>query len=169
MARRATRLRALGVVLGMALVPACTTAPSASGTKPNPISSSEVVLQARSGTDVRVQVELARTEAERARGLMFRRSLESGYGMLFLFPKSDSLKFWMRNTYIPLDMIFVDEAYKVVYIEENAEPLTETPRGPDTLSRYVIEVPGGWTKTHGIEAGVAVRLLGVPDAAAPSR
>lgn len=117
----------------------------------------------RNGAEVHIAVELARTSGERARGLMFRRSIDGGTGMLFLFPANEVLKFWMRNTYIPLDMIFLDEDHKVVYVEENAEPLTETPRGPDTPCRYVVEVPGGWARTHGIEPGIITRFIGVPD------
>ena len=124
-------------------------------------SGAEVVLQIRSGAEVRVKVELARTEGERAHGLMFRRSLDAGAGMLFLFPEPDKLKFWMRNTYIPLDMIFLGEDHHVVYVEENAEPLTETPRGPEAPSQFVLEVPGGWARTHGVEPGVVARFVGL--------
>jgi uncharacterized membrane protein (UPF0127 family) len=108
-----------------------------------------------------VIVELARTDPERMRGLMFRQALPQGRGMLFLFEHSEKLKFWMKNTYIPLDMIFIDEGMKVVYVEENAEPLTLNPRGPEGDSRYVLEVPGGWAQAHGVEPGVKVKFLNV--------
>jgi uncharacterized membrane protein (UPF0127 family) len=121
----------------------------------------EVVLHVRGGRDERVRVELARSEPERERGLMFRQSLDGGRGMLFLFDRSERLKFWMKNTYIPLDMIFIDEQRQVVFVEENAEPLTLDPRGPDRESRYVLEVPGGWARAHGVETGVPVRFINV--------
>ena len=127
----------------------------------------EVVLRLASGTEVRVTVEIAGTEAERTRGLMYRRSLDSGRGMLFLFPAAEPHKFWMRNTYIPLDMIFLAADRTVVSIEENAEPLTETPRGPDANTQFVLEVPGGWASTHGIEPGITARFVDVPGFAAP--
>lgn len=120
-----------------------------------------MLLKLRSGSEVRVTVELARSEGERARGLMHRRSLEPGTGMLFLFPAPDHLKFWMRNTYIPLDMIFLAEDQHVVYVEENAEPLNDTPRGPDAPTQFVLEVPGGWARAHGIEPGVVTKFVGV--------
>jgi len=128
---------------------------------PTVAATSEVVLTLRSGAQVRVAVELARTNAERTRGLMYRRALDAGQGMLFLFPAPDRLKFWMRNTYIPLDMIFLGADRRVVYVEENAEPLTDAPRGPDEPSQFVLEVPGGWARTHGIEPGVAAQFVGV--------
>jgi uncharacterized membrane protein (UPF0127 family) len=124
--------------------------------KPGP----EVVFLLSSGP-VHVAVELARSESERARGLMYRHALESGHGMLFLFPQTDRLKFWMRNTYIPLDMIFLDEDRRVVYVEENAKPLTDTPRGPEAPSRYVVEVPGGWARARGIDEGATAQFVGV--------
>jgi uncharacterized membrane protein (UPF0127 family) len=113
-------------------------------------------------SDLHVNVELCRDDAERQRGLMFRRSLDGGKGMLFIFPKPEQHKFWMRNTYISLDMIFLDADKNVVHVEERAEPLTDAPRGPDSLTQYVVEVPGGWAKTHGIEPGIKARFVGVP-------
>ena len=120
----------------------------------------EVVLM-RSGQELHVKVEIARSDPERQRGLMFRQSLEPGRGMLFLFEHPDHLKFWMRNTYIPLDMIFIDQDKRVVFVEENATPLTENPRGPDSLTQYVLEVPGGWAGAHGVGPGVGVRFVNV--------
>jgi uncharacterized membrane protein (UPF0127 family) len=121
----------------------------------------QVLLSVHGGVEQKVIVELARTTAERNRGLMFRQALAPGRGMLFLFEKPEPLKFWMKNTYIPLDMIFLDERKKVVYVEENAEPLTLNSRGPDVDCLYVLEVPGGWARSHGVEPGVAVKFLNV--------
>jgi uncharacterized membrane protein (UPF0127 family) len=121
----------------------------------------QVVLTVHGGVEQKVIVELARSEPERTRGLMYRQALASGRGMLFLFERPEPLKFWMKNTYIPLDMIFMSDDKKVVYIEENAEPLTLKPRGPDENCRYVLEVPGGWARAHGVEPGVAVQFLNV--------
>jgi uncharacterized membrane protein (UPF0127 family) len=120
----------------------------------------EVVLLARAG-ELHVKVELARSDPERQRGLMFRQSLEGGRGMLFLFEQAEHLKFWMKNTYIPLDIIFIGADRRIVGIEESCEPLTLTPRGPDEDSQFVLEVPGGWTRAHGVEQGQNVRFVGV--------
>ena len=120
----------------------------------------EVVLLTRAG-EQHVKVEIARTDPERARGLMYRQKLEAGRGMIFLFEEPQQLKFWMKNTYIPLDMIFIGSGKHVVYVEENAEPLTTSSRGPDEDSQFVLEVPGGWARAHGVERGVAVKFVDI--------
>jgi uncharacterized membrane protein (UPF0127 family) len=121
----------------------------------------EVILSTRAG-EQRVRVEIARNETERQRGLMYRQSLEPGRGMIFLWERPERLKFWMKNTYIPLDMIFIAGDKHVVYVEENAEPLTTVNRGPDGEdSQYVLEVPGGWARAHGVERGVPVRFVDI--------
>ncbi len=124
-------------------------------------SDAEVVLQTRAG-EQHVKVEIARSDPERQRGLMFRQHLEPGRGMIFLFEYPQHLMFWMKNTYIPLDMIFIGADRRVVYVEENAEPLTLQNRGPaDEDSQFVLEVPGGWARAHGVERGVPVRFVNV--------
>lgn len=113
------------------------------------------------GEKVQVRVEIARTEAEVQRGLMFRRSLEADTGMLFLFDRPEIRRFWMRNCYIPLDMIFLDENKNVVGIEENTIPGDETGRGPDRPAQYVVEVAGGYARRHGIGPGAHVEFRNV--------
>jgi len=121
----------------------------------------EVVLLTRAG-EQHVKVEIARSDPEREHGLMYRQKLDAGRGMIFLFEHPQRLKFWMKNTYIPLDMIFIGADKHVVYVEENAEPLTLTTRGSDEAdSQYVLEVPGGWARAHGIERGVTVKFVDI--------
>ena len=121
----------------------------------------EVVLATRAG-DQHVKVEIARSDPERERGLMYRQKLEAGRGMIFLFEVPQRLKFWMKNTYIPLDMIFIGADKRVVYVEENAEPLTLQTRGPDgENTQFVLEVPGGWARAHGVERGVNVKFVDI--------
>jgi len=121
-----------------------------------------VLVQTAAGPVHAVAVELARTEEERARGLMHRESLPPGTGMLFLFEESGPRVFWMKNTPLSLDMIFVDEEGWIVGIVERAEPRTETPRGVGVPSRYVLEVIGGWSRAHGVRPGDRVRFENVP-------
>ena len=119
-----------------------------------------VVLESGGKSHV-VKVELADTEAKRERGLMFRKELPDGQGMLFLFPEEGEHSFWMKDTLIPLDMIFVDGAGRVTTIVANARPLTLEPRtgGP---ARMVLEVPGGWAREHDVRVGDRMRVEGLP-------
>jgi len=119
------------------------------------------VVESPSGRSPSVLVEVARLPEELERGLMFRQRLGADRGMLFVFPESGRHGFWMKNTLIPLDMIFIDERLEVVGIVENAEPMTESMRGPDVASRYVLEVNAGWSGAHGVRRGDRVRLENV--------
>ncbi|MDF1565381.1 MAG: DUF192 domain-containing protein [Deltaproteobacteria bacterium] len=110
-----------------------------------------------------VKVELCLNDADRARGMMFRESLEGGHGMLFIFEQPKIQRFWMKNTLIPLDMIFIDSEGKVVGVVHEAEPLTTTSRYVDRPSRWVLEVPGGWARANGIDAGATVRTRTLPE------
>ena len=119
------------------------------------------MVETRDGREHRVSVELARTDAERARGLMNRASLPPDAGMLFLFPESDDHSFWMKNTFIPLDMIFIDEGGGIVGLVEQATPGSLTLRSIGAPSRYVLEVNGGWAAARGVRAGDRVRFENV--------
>ena len=110
-------------------------------------------------------VEVAATNEERSKGLMFRRELGARQGMLFLFPKPGRLSFWMKNTLIPLDMIFVSSDWRVVGVVANAVPLTEDPRMVEGESQYVLEFAGGTAAREGIVAGGKVAVKGTLPAA----
>lgn len=122
-----------------------------------------VTLKDAFGGQHPLDVEVAATRDARTRGLMWRTSLAPGSGMLFIFEDDRTLTFWMRNTLIPLDMIFVQKDLKIAGIVENAVPQTLDSRGPGRPSMYVIEVPGGWAAKVGLKAGLPVRLDGVSD------
>lgn len=145
------RLLALLALALAAGTPACT---SASGPR---------VLLESGGKTLVVKVELADTPEKRERGLMFRKELADGQGMLFLFDEEGEHSFWMKDTLIPLDLIFVDSAGTVTGIVARARPLTLEPRsgGP---SRMVLEVPGGWAAAHGVRVGDRMRVEGLPAA-----
>lgn len=114
---------------------------------------------AREKGPLHVSVRLARTAAEIQRGLMYVDQLPRGKGMLFLMPREEIQYFWMKNTLIPLDMIFINEKMKIVGIVERAEPLTTTTRTVGKPSRYVLELRGGYSAEEGIKVGQSVRLL----------
>lgn len=126
-----------------------------------------VVLEPPGREPVRVRVEIAATDPVRQRGLMFRRHLDEDAGMLFLFEQEEHLSFWMENTYIPLDMIFIGADKRVVGVVENAEPLTRTSREVPGESQYVLEVNAGFARRNGLGPGTLARFLGVDAEGAP--
>lgn len=112
-----------------------------------------VVIRNDRGEDWLIRVELARTPDQLTRGLMERGPLEPDTGMLFIFPDSRVRSFWMKNTWIPLDMIFIGKDRRIVGIVENAEPNTETSRSVGRPSRWVLEVSGGAAGARGLKTG----------------
>ncbi len=105
----------------------------------------------------RFTVEVADDAKERSQGLMHRESMATGAGMLFVYERPQSVSFWMRNTLIPLDMIFMDVTGVVTRIHENAVPLDETGIPGGDGVQYVLEINGGLSKRLGIEVGTEVR------------
>lgn len=114
-----------------------------------------------------IDVEVATTEAQRELGLMYRRTLADNRGMLFVFEKEGERSFWMKNTYIELDMIFLDSELRVVSIIPRAMPFSERPRRSEGLAQYVLEVKGGsaekWGVKKGDQAVIKGTLPGKPD------
>ncbi|WP_102110332.1 DUF192 domain-containing protein [Oceaniglobus roseus] len=110
----------------------------------------------------RFNVEIADDDGERAQGLMNRESMPKSAGMLFVYPREQSTSFWMRNTLIPLDMIFMDGTGTVTRVHSNAVPLDETPipGGDDVM--LVLEINGGLAKSLGIAPGTELRNPAVP-------
>jgi hypothetical protein len=106
-----------------------------------------------------VKVELARTVEETTRGLMYREKMAPDHGMLFLFTEEKQQAFWMKNTYIPLDIMFIKADKTVLGTAENCEPLTTTTRSVPGNSQYVLEVVGGFAATHGIAPGTPVEFV----------
>lgn len=107
------------------------------------------------GSATTVEAELAYTDANRARGLMFREQLPDNSGMLFVFRDLDIHGFWMKNTLIPLDILWLNERKEVVYIV-TAEPCKKDPCPsivPMQKAKYVLEVNAGYAKKHKVEIG----------------
>lgn len=111
--------------------------------------------------DTRVIVEVADTEEERAQGLMRRTSLEEDHGMLFLYPEERNVAFWMKNTKIPLDLIFIDSNFSIVDIH-TAQPCTSeacVPYSPEKKAQHVLEVNAGFAERNALKTGDRVRLF----------
>lgn len=111
-----------------------------------------IVIRASDG-NYRFNVELAATEAERAQGLMFRKELPTNAGMLFLYDRDQAVTFWMRNTYLPLDMVFIAADGKITQIVKNTKPLSENLIPSYTYIRAVLELNAGITNRYGIRVG----------------
>ncbi len=109
-------------------------------------------------------VEIADDDAERAQGLMFREHLPRSAGMLFVYDRPQQVSFWMRNTLISLDLIFVDATGTVVRVHENAVPLDETPIPGGGQVLAVLEINGGLAGAMGIGAGSELRHPAFADA-----
>ncbi|MEK6856623.1 MAG: DUF192 domain-containing protein [Nanoarchaeota archaeon] len=106
-------------------------------------------------------VEIADNQIERAQGLMFRKELEENSGMLFLFESSGKHSFWMKNTLIPLDMIWIDENLEIVFIFENAQPCEETCDSitPDKNAKYVLEINSGLVEKYNFKIGDEIKII----------
>jgi len=117
------------------------------------------------GSALRFHVEVMDTEAGREKGLMFRESLPKFSGMLFVYEEPQPVAFWMKNTLIPLDILFFDGEGKLERIAPNAQPHDETPLFGGNDIRYVLEINGGLAAELGIEPGAEIRNPSVKDGA----
>ena len=122
----------------------------------------QALLQSTQG-EIRVALELARSPQEMQRGLMFRKQLDESAGMLFIYQKDGDHHFWMKNTYLPLDMLFISANGEVLGIVENVEPMTTVSRSVGIPSRYVLELNAGYCRRHGVQVGTKIRFLGVAE------
>jgi uncharacterized protein len=109
-------------------------------------------IASKSGVHV-FSVEIADNDAERAKGLMYRKELPEGQGMLFDFHREQEVSFWMQNTYVPLDMVFIRADGRILRIAENTEPLSTKLIPSGGPVRAVLEVIGGTTRKLGIAPG----------------
>lgn len=102
------------------------------------------------------KVEMAQTPADRAKGLMYRETLKENEGMLFHFPEASPISMWMKNTPLPLDMLFINAKGEILDIKENTTPYSLDPIGPIENTVYVLEVLGGTVKKRHISKSCTV-------------
>ena len=115
----------------------------------------------KKGTDSVIQaldIELANTQTERDLGLMYRNTLKDNQGMLFVFPESAPRSFYMRNTHIALDIIFLDENRAIVSIQREANPMDETSLPSEGAAQYVLEIKGGLSQKWNLEKGDTIEF-----------
>ncbi len=104
----------------------------------------------------KIDVEIAENDTDRQKGLMFRPYLSDSVGMLFVFEEASPQSFWMRNTMISLDIIYVDQNKKIVSIQKKAKPYSDESLPSFGDAQYVVEVNGGYCDKYGIQVGDAI-------------
>ncbi|MGQ0685715.1 DUF192 domain-containing protein [Bradyrhizobium sp.] len=122
------------------------------GTPARAASFGTLEIATRNGVHI-FSVEMATTEDEKSKGLMYRRELADGKGMLFDFSPEQQISMWMKNTYISLDMIFIRADGRILRIAENTEPESTKIISSGGLARGVLEVPAGTAQKYGIAPG----------------
>lgn len=115
----------------------------------------ELAFLSKSGADTirKIDIQLAQTDEQRADGLMYRQSMTDGQGMLFLFPSMEERAFWMKNTYISLDIVYIDDQMEIVSIQKYATPLSEESLPSYKKAQYVLEVNGGFCDKYHVGYG----------------
>ena len=146
---RNSAARAVRLWLAMAVLAACAVLTGA-GVRAASFSTLEIAT--KSGVHI-FAVEMATTDDEKQKGLMYRRELADGKGMLFDFSPEQQISMWMKNTYISLDMIFIRADGRVLRIAENTEPESTAIISSGGLARGVLEVPAGTAQKYGIAPG----------------
>ena len=139
-------------LLLIGLLPACPNATS---------STRQVIINTPNGDPIHVSVEGADTPEKRQLGLMYRNELPEMSGMLFLFPQETQLNFWMKNTPLPLDIIYISTDFTIVHIAENTTPYSTAQIPSKHPAKYVLEVNGGFCKKRGITSGFHVEITNV--------
>ena len=122
----------------------------------------ELVFADSAGLSTKIDIQIANTEFDRELGLMFRKHMNDNQGMLFIFPDSRVRSFWMRNTEIPLDMIFVNASKTILNIAKNTTPYSDVSYTSAGAAKYVVEVNGGFTDAHNIKPGDVINWTETP-------
>jgi uncharacterized membrane protein (UPF0127 family) len=158
-----SRLLSAAAVTAAALASACG---AASGPAPAPAATPSPTAgagpRAEMPSGALYRLELALTPEEQAQGLMYRESLPERGGMLFVFPEDAPHQFWMKNTMIPLDMIWMDSSGKVLFVSADTPPCTADPcatYGPDAPARQVLEIARGMAAKENVTVGAQLKIL----------
>lgn len=128
---------------------------------------STATVETAGAAKLRFKVELAETQAQQAQGLMFRRQMPPDAGMLFIYSKPQVAAFWMKNTFIPLDMLFIAADGRIVHIHPNATPQSEATITTPQIVKAVMEINGGLAARLGVRVGDIVRHAAFNNAATP--
>jgi len=152
---RARKFQAARALLAAALLIAASAA-LAQSTPPEPLSAfpqSLLAIRTSSGKVVNFKIWEADTQKREEQGMMFIREMDEHTGMLFMFPENKPVTMWMKNTYVSLDLLFLNAQGKIDYIAEKATPRSEAIIGPPTPEFAVLELKGGACQRFGIKVG----------------
>jgi len=155
---RARWIIGVAVLLILALVAAYYFSIYAGGINDSGANIGSVDFVDRNGAASTVHVEVATTPAEQEKGLMYRTSMDEDQGMVFIFSGDYPRSFWMKDTILPLDMVFVNSRLEIVDINHNATPYSESVFTSRAGCKYVIEVNSGYCLRHDIGIGDKIRL-----------
>jgi uncharacterized protein len=140
------------------VAPVATTTATETAAVPSFVKEGEVTFLSGGKKIKKIDVEIAENEAEQAKGLMYRPYMPDSVGMLFIFQNVQPQSFWMKNTHIPLDIIYVDSNKKIVSIQKNTRPYSEESLPSYGDVQYVVEVNAGYTDLHGIKVGDSIQF-----------
>ncbi|MCK6600895.1 MAG: DUF192 domain-containing protein [Bacteroidetes bacterium] len=130
-----------------------------SGTPDIPFTREGKLWILKNGDSLLVDIEIADDNAQRMQGLMYRRTMGEFQGMLFIFDEDQVQTFWMKNTYLTLDMIFINSDFRIVSIQKYTQPLSESTYPSEGPAKYVLEVSGGFSDRHGLQPGDQVGFI----------
>mgnify|MGYP001174807142 CR=1 FL=1 len=119
----------------------------------------EILL--KNGDSLLVPVEVAATKKKRELGLMYRNELPETHGMFFIFPKETTLSFWMKNTPLPLDIVFINSKFQIVHVAKNTVPYSTARISSLHPAKYVLEVNGGFCERKGVVRGATVHVRNI--------
>ncbi|MDX1711521.1 MAG: DUF192 domain-containing protein [Rhodovibrionaceae bacterium] len=145
-----TRLRSAALAFAVLLAPACLSAAE-------PFETDTLVIETADGESHRFEVELAVTAAQQGQGLMYRQSMDENAGMLFVERRERRWRMWMENTYIPLDMLFIDSGGRILRIVERTVPLSREIIASGQPAKAVLELNAGTANRLDIQVGDIVR------------
>ena len=161
----ATAATALAAGVLVAVSGACGAAPGTAGA-PTPVPAAVTGPRATLPSGSVYRLELATVPEDQAQGLMYRENLPDKTGMLFVFDQPEPHHFWMKNTMIPLDIVWVDDSGKVVFISARTPPCKADPcptYGPDVAVSRVLEIAGGKAAEEGLAVGSILQFTDVPN------
>jgi len=143
----------IGIVLTAFIFSSCVSA----GEKAQPKLETKIIyITNREGKEIPLRAEMAKTNDERQKGLMFRKKLAGGEAMLFIFERDQILSFWMKNTILPLSIAFISHDKNIIDIYDMEAQSLQSIRSSRS-ARYALEVPQGWFEQTGITEGCAVK------------